>query len=412
MKTSPKENSESASPEPIEVKAGSVVVRIYHTPGDSYDGWTLVYYDTDGQRKRLFRSDLAKAKLEAETLSARLARAQAAVLKVSDADIAELVRARELLAPFGKSLELGAAEYADILTRMKDRGSPVLAIESYLKQHSKTVIRRSVTEAVADLVEAKEQDGRGDRHVKDLRLRLAAFAKDFQCPVADITGQTIETWLRAEQKANGWSGRTRNHYRANISALMNFAKTRNYLPRDWSEMMFVTKAREEDGEISVLTPDDFKKILEKTPAELLPFVALGGFTGARPSEIQRCDWSDLHWDAGEFFIGRGKVRTAGHRVAPLLPNCIAWLKPHKKTKGPLCTLLNPYNTLREAVKDAGIAWTHDGPRHSYVSYRLAVTKNLPQVSKETGTDVKTLTKRYCRPVSKATAEAWFNLFPA
>lgn len=268
----------------------------------------------------------------------------------------------------------------------------------------------NTSSVVNEFLTAQSQDGLSARHCESLGLRLNLFARHFARPIAAIEGPDIDKWLREQQAAKGWCGRSRNHYRAAISNLMGFAKRRRYLPPTWVEMECVPKAVEVDGEVQVFAPDTLRRLLLAVPDALLPFVAVGAFTGARPSEVQRAAWEDLHWDSGEFFVGLGKVRTAGHRVAPFLPVCQYWLMRVRST-GALVTLKDPYRQVARVAKRAGIAWVQDGLRHSFVSYRLAITKNIHQVSEETGTDADTLRKRYRRPVKQADAEAWFNITP-
>lgn len=393
----------------LTIKKGSVSVKIYHTPSGNFDGWTVSYFDTDGKRKRIFRADKNEARQEAEQIATRLSTAQTAVLQLTNDNVAEYVRANLVLKPLGKNLDVVCYEYQDAVTRLAGTAISA-AVDFFLRHHNKKLERCSIPDAVTKLLEEKMQDGLSARHRTGLKHRLIAFSKTFQGDVADLTATNIDTWLRAQQTKQEWTGRTRNHYRSAISNLASFCKGK-FLPRDWAEMDHVKKAIEEDGEIQVFTPGALKKLLLLVPDELLPFVCLGAFSGPRPSEIQRAQWQDLHTEAGEFFIGQGKVRTAGHRVAPLLANCVAWLKPVWKELGPVCALPDPHHPLQEIAKAAGVEWVHDGLRHSFISYRRALIGDLPRISGETGTDVKTLQKRYCKPVPKADAEQWFALTP-
>lgn len=394
------------------VKRGSVAVKIYHTPTSEADGWTLVYREADGTRKRVFRAQLDTAETEAEKVATRLSNTSSAVALLTDDEASQAVTARDYAARAGRPLLVMAQEYYDLQTRLGGKGTLPLAVDYYLQHHKDNLLPISTKDAVANLLRARELDGLGDRHLLDLKNRLAVFATHFQCDIAEINSQMIEDWLRITQEKRDWSGRTRNHYRAAISNLLHYAKARGHLPRDWNEMEFVAKATEADGEIGVYTPEDMVKLLKAGPdKDLLPFVVLSGFAGMRPSEVLRLDWSDFHWTSEELFIGEGKVRTAGHRVAPLLPNCVAWMNGIRQEKGPITRLVDFSHPLQELRRSAGVASVHDGLRHSYISYRRAITKNLPLVSSETGTDEDTLTKRYCRPVSLNVAEAWFAIKP-
>jgi integrase len=219
--------------------------------------------------------------------------------------------------------------------------------------------------------------------------------------------------LRTGQKRFAWCGRTRNHYRAALSNVLAFAKRRGLLARDWNEMELVPKAKETDGQIGIYSAAELQRMLNAGPSQdLLPYIVVGAFCGARPSEITRLRWEDFHWATGELFIGKGKIRTAGHRVAPLGQSVSLWMKPGKT--GPITKLILPSSVshaLGKLLEHCGVPGVADGLRHSFVSYRLAGTRSLAQVSAETGTSVTTLTRRYCRPVGRADAEAWFAVRP-
>ena len=53
----------------------------------------------------------------------------------------------------------------------------------------------------------------------------------------------------------------------------------------------------------------------------------------------------------------------------------------------------------------------NGLRHSYASYRLAVTANAPEVSLEMGNTPQMIHRHYRELVTPAKAEKWFSLLP-
>ena len=65
----------------------------------------------------------------------------------------------------------------------------------------------------------------------------------------------------------------------------------------------------------------------------------------------------------------------------------------------------------DLAKKAKVRWIHDGPRHSFVSYRLALLGDIARVSEETGTNATTLREHYRRPVAKEEAERYFGIVP-
>ena len=56
-------------------------------------------------------------------------------------------------------------------------------------------------------------------------------------------------------------------------------------------------------------------------------------------------------------------------------------------------------------------WKANALRHSFISYRLAETRNAPQVSMEAGNSVAIVNKHYRELVKSPQAKAWFNVRP-
>src|ERR1044071_2554584 len=183
----------------LEIKVGSLVMPLYHTPGDGYDGWTFVYYDTDGKRKRVFRATEAEAREEAGRIGNRLAQSQAAVLKLTNEDAARLVRAQEALAPFGKPLDLAILEYTDALRRLNGK-SLNAAVDCFLRVIQNGVIDKNISDVLEEFKTSKKQDGLDRKHRATLEQRLKDFAADFYIPFNQLTGPAIETWLRSNRK--------------------------------------------------------------------------------------------------------------------------------------------------------------------------------------------------------------------
>lgn len=160
--------------------------------------------------------------------------------------------------------------------------------------------------------------------------------------------------------------------------------------------------------MEIFSPEDTCSILRKAPDGLRPALVFGFFSGLRPSEIMRLSWEDVDLKAGHVYV-RGKVRTARNRIAFVPHNAAVWLVGGGK--GRVCGYAHPGVSAKQWAAKARIPWIHDGPRHSFVSYRLAVLGDFAKVSEETGTSVKTLRQHYRRPVPKALGEIYFGLLP-
>ena len=115
-----------------------------------------------------------------------------------------------------------------------------------------------------------------------------------------------------------------------------------------------------------------------------------------------------------------KARCAGTRLAPIPDNLLAWLSPLAKKTGPVWprgvewkererTMTAAQNATAEA---AGLLpWRHNGLRHAFCSYRVAVTQDVPRTALEAGNSVSTIFAHYRALATEAEGKAWFALMP-
>ncbi len=108
---------------PIEVKAGSAVVKIYQIINRGRILYTVTHYPTTGQRKRQNFADLKEAKAEAYRLAANLRKGDIEVLKLSNKDRSSYLHALAEIAPTGRNLELAATEFAGARRASRSKSS-------------------------------------------------------------------------------------------------------------------------------------------------------------------------------------------------------------------------------------------------------------------------------------------------
>jgi len=71
-------------------------------------------------------------------------------------------------------------------------------------------------------------------------------------------------------------------------------------------------------------------------------------------------------------------------------------------------------TFRETCqlsRQAGIPWPHNGLRHSYISYRLALINDVAKVALEAGNSPAMIFRHYRELVTEDAAKAWFSIAP-
>jgi len=106
-------------------------------------------------------------------------------------------------------------------------------------------------------------------------------------------------------------------------------------------------------------------------------------------------------------------------------NLKAWLEPHGKKSGPVWPYSVPYlyEMLRELAPKAEKAmqklnpkaklqWKSNALRHSFVSNRVALIKNVPQVALESGNSPQMIDSNYRELVEERDAARWFAIVPS
>lgn len=398
------------------------------------DIYTVAYYAGTKRVRRKF-SDPAKARREAEMVAMKLANGEAEALKLTGGDRADYVRAMQKLRAWkpGVDLNLAVTDYVAAVRRLPEHVSLSEALEFYLKRHPIGLPPKTVREVVDELIASKASAGKSDVYIKDLTSRLGTFADSFQLRISSVTGKQIEEYIRGlktlgsdEKKRRSLSGRTQNNIRRLVSTLFKFAIKRGYLPKDHDEISGVEKATVDSGEIEVFSPAELQKLFAacqtpvkergkwRTREEMIPYLAVAAFCGLRAAEIMRLDWSEIHLTGAEKFVEvtAGKAKTASRRTVPITDNCAAWLERYAKPSGPVINLSRADKQLfLYLAEKSGVPWKHNGLRHSFISYRLAVVKDVGQVSLEAGNSPGMVFKHYRQLVRESEAQEWFGIVP-
>ncbi len=393
------------------------MVKIYCTPSHGCESFTLAYWQ-DGVRKRPTFPTFDKAKAEADLVVNRLGSAQGDVLTLESADRSAYLRAKELLAEVSTPIEVAAAQFAAAKKAL--RNVPLLtAVEFYLKRHPVEVVPKTIQQVVDELIKAKTVDKLSARYLENLKYCFAKFTAQFgKETIGSIAGVQIDDWLRM----SGLSARTRNNVRSAVQTLFNYGKARRYVPKDHDEIESVQLLQDRDGDIEIFTANELTEILACAGERLIPFLVLGAFAGVRHAEIQRMDWKDIRFDDDIIELGASKAKTASRRTIPLLANLKAWLKPYRKSSGPIAShrnmageIVDLVAAINEQRKEQNVketfTWKHNALRHSFISYRVAETQNVNQVALEAGNSPQMIFRHYRELVRPTDAKKWFAITP-
>jgi integrase len=146
--------------------------------------------------------------------------------------------------------------------------------------------------------------------------------------------------------------------------------------------------------------------------EMVPYLAIAAFAGLRAAEIDRLDWSEVNLAERFIELKASKAKTASRRLAPIPDNLLAWLTPYAQPFGPVCNFERSDKQLfYYLAPKAGLKWKRNGLRHSFISYRLAVVKDVGAVSLEAGNSAQMIFKHYRQLVTEKQGNEWFSIKP-
>ncbi len=405
------------------VEGKGIKIPIYSSPRRNEESYLLAYY-AEGQRKRERVGNLDDAQRRAKQLIAELAEGKAHVATFTLKQTAAIMDAVEIIRPFDISITEVARQFAAARKILGE--TPLLQAAEFFAKHRAEEARRgalqpiTLPELVAKYLLSIEGK-KSKRYVQDLQAKLNRAAKAFTGQVREIRADDIDRWLNGMEDAGE---RTKNNYRMALLTLFSYARDKNHLPRgEKTEAEFATRHDDKKGgAIEIYTPEQFATFLRYVDERFVPFVALGGLAGLRSIEILRLEWSDVWFAKGFIEVGRSKSKTATRRLVPICPALHAWLRPFAKKSGAILPGIRNevhftrlFHAAKAVLNDENgkprVNLLHNGLRHSYCSYRLAVTKSAAQVALEAGNSPKMLFEHYRELVTETEGKEWFEMTP-
>jgi integrase len=453
---------------PIIIKAGGTTIRILYNPlvvavepstdadGNNgkhktvktYPSYLVEYYEGSRViRKR--RSTLAKARAVANDIKTRILSqdVESVSLLVTGRDRRVYLAAMDHLAGIDKKLDEATKEYSDAIRALAPLGLDLAAtvrqavdlnqrlhgtslssiVDFYERHGRKLVICKKVPEIAGELVAALTADHKGGYHTRDLAIRLGRFGKAFPGSIQDISTKQIDEWLRGLRSESKHikkrdevveiAGKTRNHYRDSVVQLFNFARDAGYLPQDLKTAAESTSsAKEEPSENEIFVPQEMHELLNFVPPRLAVSMAIKAFSGVRTEEIAKIEWEMLRFEQDCIILPARITKLSQRRTIALKPNLKAWLEPFRNCKGRVCTCwATPQGIFqawqRYAVKQ-GIQIGGNRFRNSFISFRVAETRDIQLVAMESGNSPAIIQREYLELAAPQDAQKWFSIMPS
>jgi integrase len=408
---------------PRKVQPGRAIVNVYRrkTPQGNFAFMVANY--ADGKRRFDSHATEADAVAHAETLAKQIDKRDYVAANMTQAQAIEYSDAVAALAPFNLTVRAGCSAIAECLKIAGDLSCVHAALQFYAARHKKTT-PKAFADVVSELLEIKKARRAAPRYLEDLKSRLTRAAKSFCKDIGNVTTADIQEWLDGEK----FSTQGYTDYRRVLHLLFNFAVARGYAvdnPVKGTERVKVKR-----GETKVFTPVEIGRLLDAARnqfPDFLPSLAIGAFAGVRSAEIERMEWSDIHLAEKFIVVGASRSKTAGRRIVPIADNLAEWLAKYAEREGKIWKWTHDdfYGaqmdvaaaTAVQADADKGIkaqkpvTWKANALRHSYASYRFALTNDAGRVAGELGNSAAVVHKHYRELVKLADAQRWFAVKP-
>jgi len=280
----------------------------------------------------------------------------------------------------------------------------------------------SIAEAVAEFLAYKKSRVK-ERQLANLTDQLKRFATDYgDKPISTVTSSQVEKWLSALRsrrnpeklkEAPFLSPLSRNHYRATLHGLFEYASAPSRALCDRNPLAHLEPEQVVTGEPKSYIPEDAALVMQAAlnhKPELLPVLALGMFAGLRASEAQVFDLGKLTPTTREFRVNSNKT---GGRIVPFSETCKAWLfaQPRRKGKAWLTSPRTKDDEMAELFVLAKVEQIKNGARDSFISNRCAEIRDVARVADECGNSPGTIKKHYREIVTSEAAEKYFAIRP-
>jgi integrase len=320
--------------------------------------WIVTWYDEQGVRHHTTCATRKEAEVTQRQKRADLERHRETKFDVDDRQMFSL--ARDLAASHGYTVLQAVQEWN------RSKGS------------SKAM---SLGEVIEKFLAAKSN--RSPAYTVKLNDDLALLQSHFGAdrPIDRIRSDEIEDFLDSKKA----TGRRRINLRSEIITLFRYAQNRlRALPRDRkTEAELVEKDQTKRKPAETFSPEEFESLLGAVRPEWLPWLVLGGLAGIRTDgEIFRIRWECFKWDRRIIDLDPAITKINERRHVPLCDRLIDLLRPVRRESGPVINLKKPEDETERLTRVTGTPWRRNALRHSFCSYRVAITGDIPLVSTE------------------------------
>ena len=394
----------------VEIGTGPAKVTIYTlNRKDGFPEFTLAWKE-GGARRRRSLSCMNEARIVAQQITVRLSNGWIVGDEVSKRDLELFAHCEALAKRHGVSLAVAMDEWAGA-RQIVGQISIMDAVRSHMAGIGNLSAVKSVSQVAKEFVASRRIRGTSDAYVGNCTAHTDRFCKKVSGNISDVTVGNINEFL-ADLTSLGPT--SKNHYRRTLVTMFGYAKRQGYLNAEKQTVASLSEPFKVPAkEIQIFTPEEMQQLLLVCHARMLPMLAIGAFAGVRSAEIGRLHWENIKWDRNLIEIAGSKAKTAARRIVPLSENLKTWLAPWRQESGKILSISDSSGSLGDIAVKAQISggWRQNGLRHSFISYRVALTGDVNRTALEAGNTAKIIFRHYREVVDEVAAQTWFSIMP-
>ncbi|MCW1915881.1 hypothetical protein OJ996_20000 [Luteolibacter sp. GHJ8] len=298
------------------------------------------------------------------------------------------------------------------------------AVTFFLRHHRPPEFTIRLGDAITLYIDDKEHDGLRPRSLKAIASVLSQFLTAADNPwVHESTAGQVEAFLRGLRARNGTDRATKktwNNYRNELNAFFSWCvipdkpSNRPFSfenPVSGIRVFAARQVREQQGDTPITTNPEkvlrlFSVLSRWRQGVMIPPFAMLYFSGIRPEELKRMASRRsalVNLKTSTITVPANVSKTRHDRQVSIAPNLAEWLEAF-----PGSLLPKNYDRLAKMVRKH-FELTHDEPRHSFISYHVALHRSIGDAALQAGNSESIVKRHYLNVHPREDGEKFFRI---
>jgi integrase len=374
-----------------------------------------VFHRVNGERIPKTFMSLVEAKADAKSILKELYGRSGSKIHLTDDEKRDWQAAMIGLKQAGirSSLETVVRHYSDLAKIVGHASLLTDVARKYADGLGKTVTPVKLSVLRDAYLAALKKQNLSKRYIDAQRSHTGQFLNKAGDVMSDrVTREELQGFLDSKR---GVDARTKLNLLEANRAMLRFGRSKRYVPRDWDEADHVVTPAEQPKQVKTYTAEELKKLLAAAPDNFRPILALAAFAGIRSSELELLDWHHIRSLEKEerdriINLDVDVTEESSKRSVPICKTLGGFLAPALKNEGKIWTGRHDdfYRIQQVVAKKAGVTWKQNALRHTCISAKVALTRDVGQVAYESGNSVAVIKKYYLNLLRPSAAQAWFD----